>query len=267
MGAQGRRSRSGEPRPSGQHLLRSGPLARELVAQAGVSPTDLVLEFGAGTGRITDALARSGARVIAVELDPGYADALRRRFRSSRRVTIVETDILHAPLPERPFRAFGSIPFALTTALLRRLLDEPASPLVRADLLVEYAVARKRSSVWPGNLVSLGWLPWWDFRLSRHLPASAFEPPPSVDAGLLSIVKRPLPLIPLERREDFIKFLRSGFRQAQMPLHRSLRGRIPARTWKRAARERGIGRGATPTDLDVFDWVALFSLVPHFARP
>lgn len=267
MGAQGPRSRPGEPRPSGQHLLRSGPLARELVAQAGVAPADLVLELGAGTGRITEALARSAACVIAVELDPGYAEILRRRFLTERRVTIVEADVLQAPLPGDPFRAFGNIPFGLTTAILRRLLDDPASPLVRADLVVEYDVARKRSSVWPSNLVSLGWLPWWDFGLSRHLPASAFEPPPSVDAGLLSIAKRLRPLIPPDRRGDFIKLLRMGFRQASLPVHRSLRGRIPERTWKRTARERGIGRGATPGDLDVFDWVALFSLVPHFTRP
>jgi 23S rRNA (adenine-N6)-dimethyltransferase len=267
VGAQRPRSRPDEPRPSGQHLLRSGPLARELVAQAGVGSADLVLELGAGTGRITEALAGPAARVIAVELDPGYAEILRRRFRTERRVTIVEADVLQAPLPGGPFRAFGNIPFGLTTAILRRLLDDPASPLVRADLVVEYDVARKRSSAWPSNLVSLGWLPWWDFRLSRHLPASAFEPPPFVDAGLLSIAKRPRPLIPSDRRGDFMKLLRLGFRQASLPVDRSLRGRVPERAWKRTARERGIGRGATPSDLDVFDWVALFLLVPHFTRP
>ena len=266
MGAQRSRSRSGESRPSGQHLLRSGLLARELVAQAGVGPADLVLELGAGTGRITEPLARSAARVIAVELDIGYAETLRRRFRTERRVTIVEADVLQTPLPGDPYRVFGNIPFGLTTAILRRLLDEPTSPLMRADLVTEYEVARKRSSVWPSNLVSLGWLPWWDFRLSRHLPASAFEPRPSVDAGLLSISKRPRPLIPPDRRGDFIKLVRAGFRQASLPVHRSLRGRIPERTWKRTARERGIERGATSSDLDVFDWVALFSLVPPLTR-
>ena len=267
MGARGPRSRPGAPRPSGQHLLRSGPLARELVAQAGVGPTDLVVEFGAGTGRITEALATSAARVIAVELDVGYAEALRRRFGADPRVTIVGADALQAPLPDEPFRVFGSIPFGLTTSIFRRLLDDPSSPLARADLVVEYDVARKRSSVWPSNLVSLGWLPWWEFRLSRHLPASAFEPRPSVDAGLLSITRRDWPLIPPGRRGDFLKLVGAGFRHADVPVHRSLRGRIPERSWKRTARERGIGRGTTATDLDVFDWVALFLLVPASARP
>lgn len=265
MGVQGPRSRPGAARPSGQHFLRSGPLARELVAQAGVGSTDLVVEFGAGSGRITEALAHSAARVIAVELDAGYAEVLRRRFRGNRRVTVIEADMLQARLPEAPFRIFGNLPFGLTTSVLRRLLDDPSSPLARADLVVEYDVARKRSSVWPSNLAALGWLPWWEVRLSRHLPASAFEPRPSVDAGLLSIARRPQPLIPGDRRAEFLTLVGAGFRHADLPVHRSLRGRIPERTWKRAARERGIGRGASATDLDVFDWVALFLLVPRSA--
>jgi 23S rRNA (adenine-N6)-dimethyltransferase len=237
------------------------------VAQAGVGPTDLVVEFGAGTGRITEALAHRAARVIAVELDAGYAEVLRGRFRGNPRVKVVEADILETPLLEAPFRVFGNLPFGLTTSILRRLLDDPSSPLARADLVVEHDVARKRSSVWPSTFATLGWQPWWEFRLLRHVPASAFEPPPSVDAGLMSITKRRPPLIAPERRGDFLKLVRAGFRQADLPVDRSLRGRIPERTWKRAARERGIRRGATATDLDVFDWVALFLLASPSARP
>jgi 23S rRNA (adenine-N6)-dimethyltransferase len=236
------------------------------VAEAGVGPTDIVVEFGAGTGRITEALARSAARVIAVELDARYAEDLRGRFGEDPRVTVVEADILETPLPEAPFRVFGNLPFGLTTSILRRLLDDPSSPLVRADLVVEHDVARKRASVWPSNFASLGWQPWWEFRLLRHVPASAFEPSPSVDAGLMSITRRPRPLIAPERRGHFLRLVGTGFRRADLPVHRSLRGRIPERAWKRAARERGIGRGATATDLDVFDWVALFRLVTSSGR-
>ncbi len=261
MGEQGRRSRPGQLRPSGQHLLRSDQLAREVVVQAGIGGTDLVFEIGAGTGRITDVLAGLAARVVALELDPGFADTLRRRFRARPQVAIVEADVLRVPLPRVPFRAFGNIPFGLTTAVLRRLLDDPTSALDRADLIVQYEVARKRSSVWPSDLLSLGWTPWWEFHLARHLPAWAFEPAPSVDAGLLSIARRPRPLIPATRREEFLKLVRIGFRKAELPIQRSLGGRIPEAAWKRTARERGIRPRAKAKDLDVFDWVALFLLV------
>jgi 23S rRNA (adenine-N6)-dimethyltransferase len=215
-----------------------------------------VLEIGAGRGRLTDALARAEARVIAVELDPGFAESLRQRFRSRAGVTIVEADALQAALPDEPFRAFGNIPFGLTTAILRRLLDDPTSPLLGAHLIVQYEAARKRAAVWPSNLASLGWSPWWDFRLARRLPAAAFEPPPSVDAALLSITRRGEPLLPAGQREEYLTLVRAAFRQAGLPVQRSLRGRLPERAWKRRARDRGIRPGARASDLDVFDWVA-----------
>jgi 23S rRNA (adenine-N6)-dimethyltransferase len=266
VGARERRSRPGELRPSGQHLLRSNQLAREIVAQAGIGSNDLVVDIGAGTGRLTDPLASSAARVVAIELDPTFVATLRRRFHARPQVAIVEGDVLAVPLPRDPFRAFGNIPFGITTPILRRLLDDPASPLVRADLIVQYDVARKRSSVWPSDLVTLGWLPWWEFHLARHLPAGAFEPAPAVDAGLLSITKRRLTLIPRELRSDYVALVRAAFRRADLPVHRSLRGRVPERAWKRTARERGIGPGAKVRDLDVFDWTALFLLLHEIDR-
>lgn len=266
MGARERRSRPNEPRPSGQHRLRSNQLAREIVAQAGIGPKDFVVDIGAGTGRLTDPLASSAARVVAIELDPGFVAILRRRFRARPEIAIVEGDVLRVPLPRGPFRAFGNIPFGLTTPILRRLLDDPVAALVRADLIVQYDVARKRSSVWPSDLVSLGWLPWWEFHLGRHLPAGAFKPAPTVDAGLLSITKRRRPLIPPELRPDYVALVRAAFRRADLPLHRSLHGRVPERAWKRTARERGIGLRAKVRDLDVFDWTALFLLLHQMDR-
>jgi 23S rRNA (adenine-N6)-dimethyltransferase len=265
VGAQGRRSRSAESRASGQHLLRSDRIAHELVAQAGIRSHDVVLEVGAGRGRLTDALTGAAGRVVAVEVDPGFAERLRTKFRGRPDVTIVEGDILRIALPIVPFRTFGNIPFGLTSAILRRLLDDPTSPLVGADLIVQYEAARKRASVWPSNLASLGWLPWWEFRLTHRLPASAFEPVPSVDAALLSIGRRRAPLLSPARRRDFLEIVRQAFGQAGLPIQRSLRSRLPARAWKRTARERGIRPGATPSDLDVFDWIALFELVHHSA--
>jgi 23S rRNA (adenine-N6)-dimethyltransferase len=212
-------------------------------------------------GRITQALARSGARVVAVELDSAFAESLRKSVRGFPHVDVVEGDALQIPLPRAPFRAFGNVPFALTTAILRRLLDDPTTSLLGADLIVQYEAGRKRAAVWPSNVVSLGWQPWWGFHLARRLPSLAFEPPPQVDAGFLSISRRSRPLLPASRRDEYRKLVHSGFRQAGLPVHRSLRGRLPERAWKRMAHARGLPPGAKASDLDVFDWVALSLLV------
>jgi len=250
--------RSGWP-ASGQHLLRSDALAEELVALAGIGPADLVLEIGAGRGRLTAALALAARQVVAVELDPTFADGLRARFAGHTSVEILHGDVLQVPLPSTPFRAFGNVPFAISTAILRRLLDDPTSGLVGADLLLQYEAARKRASVWPSHLLTLGWLPWWELRLVRHLHAAAFQPPPSVDAGVLSVTPRPQPLLPAEQRDEYRSLLRQAFRRADRPVLRALGGRVTRGEWKRTMMSRGLFYGARPTDLDVFDWVALFA--------
>lgn len=56
------------------------PLARRLVALAGVRPGDVAVEPSAGEGAIVAELVAAGAEVHAVEVDPGRALRLRERF-------------------------------------------------------------------------------------------------------------------------------------------------------------------------------------------
>jgi 23S rRNA (adenine-N6)-dimethyltransferase len=228
------------------------------VRDAGIGSTDHVWEIGAGSGRLTVPLAECAGHVVAVERDPILAQELRRRFAGSRTVEVVEGDVLHVPLPSQPFRAFGNIPFAVTTPILRRLLDDPTSPLVRADLLVQFEAARKRATVSPSTLLTLGWAPWWEFALTRRIGRLGFEPAPSVDAGLLVVTRREPALLPATDRDAYVRLVRRAFERGSWPVRRSLRGVLPPLAWKRLARERGLKVDATPRDLDVHDWAEVF---------
>jgi FkbM family methyltransferase len=55
-----------------------------------IRPGDLVFDIGAHVGNQSRCLASLGARVIAVEPQPGFARWLRWLFRGDRRVTVVE---------------------------------------------------------------------------------------------------------------------------------------------------------------------------------
>src|SRR6266568_1695586 len=136
---------------------------------------DLVVDIGAGNGLITEALARRGARVLAIERDPALAARLRARFGAWPAVTVAEADVLTAPLPAEPFRVVANIPFGITTKILRRLLDSDA--LARADLIVQAEVARKRGTRGRGTLLNACWEPWFEFgtgaRRLRHARRAA----------------------------------------------------------------------------------------------
>jgi 23S rRNA (adenine-N6)-dimethyltransferase len=254
-----RSDRSGT-RPNGRHLLRSPKLAAELVHEAGIRQDDHVVEIGAGTGRLTRALADRGARVTAIEIDPDDARRLRATFTGDGLVEVVEADALVAKLPSTPFRVFGNLPFSIATPILRRLLDEPRSPLEAADVLIQFESARKRAQVWPSTAVSIRWLPWWELTLARRIPRFAFEPVPSVAAGLLAVRRRPGPLLDERDRAAFAAIVGRAFRHGALPVRRSLRAGLPPMSWKRLARERGLPIDAAAGDLNVFDWVAVYRI-------
>ena len=209
MSAGKRTPRDERRRRLGQNFLRPD-LAATLVAEAAFDPGDLVVEIGAGRGAFTFALARHGVDVIALERDPRWAEQLRREVRrqGAARVTVVCCDALHYRMPRRPFRAMGSLPFGATTALLRHLLDDRGSGLRRADLVVQWEVARKRAAMPPTTLLSTAWAPWWSFALGRRLPADAFRPVPSVDAAVLRVTRREPPLLPDHMADAYASFVR-----------------------------------------------------------
>ncbi len=210
MSADKRTRRDGERRRLGQNFLRPD-LADALVAEAAFAVGELVVEIGAGRGACTFALARRGVRVIALEKDPHWAEQLRREVsrRRAHNVSVVCRDVLGYRMPRRPFRALGSLPFGATTAILRHLLDDPGSGLRRADLVVQWEVARKRAAMPPTTMLSTAWVPWWSFAVGRRIPAGAFRPVPSVDAAVLRVTRRVPPLLPHRMADAYADFVRS----------------------------------------------------------
>jgi 16S rRNA A1518/A1519 N6-dimethyltransferase RsmA/KsgA/DIM1 with predicted DNA glycosylase/AP lyase activity len=77
-----------EPRHRfGQNFMIDQNLVR-LVADAGeITPADVVIEVGPGTGTLTEELLSRGVRVLAVEIDRDLAKLLRERFSTNARFT------------------------------------------------------------------------------------------------------------------------------------------------------------------------------------
>jgi 23S rRNA (adenine-N6)-dimethyltransferase len=234
-------------RGRGQHFLRSSKLAAELVRAAHIQRDDLVLDLGAGTGVLTTALAGRARRVVAVEIDSRLAAQLERRLPA---VEVLVADALRVPLPREPFKVVANLPFDGATAILRRLLD-PRAALVTADVVVQWGLACKRTAVWPSTQLSAYWGAWFELSVSRRLPRCVFAPPPPVEAGVLRIVRRSEPLIPVAERRPYEVFLARSYRDG-------LGAVIPRRELNRSAAELGFERGARPRDLDVRQWAALY---------
>jgi 23S rRNA (adenine-N6)-dimethyltransferase len=235
-----RRARSARPpgRAPSQHFLRSQALAAELVRDAGIGPDELVLDLGAGTGRLTAELARVARGVVAVELDPRLAERLVGRWPNVR---VACDDAASVPLPDEPFRVVANLPFTGAMGILRHLLDDPCVPLERADVIVEWGVAVKRALPWPSSLNDVLWGAWHTSSVTRRLPRRCFRPSPSVDAGVLVFERRHEPLVPPEEAESYRRFVAYAFRRGRRAVRAEPRELDP-HEWAAAYRARASAR-------------------------
>ena len=245
-----------QARPRGRHALRSRSFADELVRDAGIAAGTLVLDLGAGSGVLTRALAAAGARVRAVELDVAALRQLEARFGGDSRVEVVEADATRVPLPDEPFAVVANLPFAAGTAILRRLLGDPAVRLSQLDAIVEWGLAAKRTAVWPSTLLGCIWGARYELQLVRRVPRACFAPPPSVDAAVLRATLRREPLVSPGEGAAYEALLRRAFAR-QAPLGRIL----PRRLVNRMAHELGFDPHARARDLDVRQWAGLYAAV------
>jgi 23S rRNA (adenine-N6)-dimethyltransferase len=240
-----RAQRARLPLAHSQHFLRTSSLAAEIVRDAYVGSGELVVDLGAGTGRLTAELARVARRVIAVELDPALAQRLCGRWDN---VEVVVDDAARVRLPGEPFRVVANLPFSRTNDLLRHVLDDPGTPLARADLIVQWGVAVKRGLPWPSTVNGVVWGASYEVSVTRRLPRRSFQPPPAVDAGVIVFRRRAVPLVRLEEADRYRRFVARGFRHGPRSV---ASGRSLRRIGAHAARAR---------DLDAHEWADLFSI-------
>jgi len=87
------------PRSLGQNFLTDEAILAQIVAAAGVTANDVVLEVGPGTGNLTRFLVATGAQVIAVEKDDTLVERLRQEFAKTPNIELVHGDILRVGIP------------------------------------------------------------------------------------------------------------------------------------------------------------------------
>lgn len=222
-------------------------------------PDAPVIEIGAGDGALTLPLQRLGRPLTGIEIDGRRAARLARR--TGPATEIVHADFLGFRLPSTPYVLVGNLPFHQTTAMLRRILRAPG--WTEAVLLVQWEVARRRAGVGGATLMTAQWWPWFEFRLVSRVPASAFRPRPGVDGGLMTMTRRPRPLVPVRDQRSYQDFAHRVFTGPGHGLERILATaapEIPRGEVRRWLRQHRIGPTTLPRGLGAHEWAELFAL-------
>jgi 16S rRNA (adenine1518-N6/adenine1519-N6)-dimethyltransferase len=198
----------------GQNFLVDTVLRDAIADSSGAGPDDEVLEVGAGAGTLTVALAGRCRRVVAVEFDRAMIPALREVVGELRNVEIVQADILRFDVAA----AFGSggeivagnIPYNLTGALIRKLLDSAPRPR-RLSLVVQKEVAERWAATTSASLATVAVQVFAEPRIVMTIPASSFTPPPRVDSALVILEVRAEPAVEVADVQHFLRFVEEVF--------------------------------------------------------
>ena len=251
----------------GQNFLVD-PSVRDAVARsAELTLEDEVLEVGAGVGTLTVALARLCRRLTAVEIDGRLIPALRDVSAGLANVEIVRSDILRfnvrSSFPQGGEVVAGNIPYNLTGALIRKLLDDEPRPR-RLSLVVQKEVAERWTASTGASLATVAVQVFAVARMVFTIPAAAFNPPPRVDSALVALDVRPRPAVDVGDLDHFFRFVESIFQFRRKQLGGAL-GRLAGDGSSNAA-ARLDALGIDPTrraqTLTLNEWEALYRAFP-----
>jgi 16S rRNA (adenine1518-N6/adenine1519-N6)-dimethyltransferase len=248
----------------GQNFLIDQALRDAIADASGAGPEDEVLEVGAGVGTLTVALATRCRRVVAVEFDRALIPALREVLDGHHNVEVAQADILRfdleAAFPRGGEIVVGNIPYNLTGALIRKLLDAPRRPRL-VSLVVQKEVAERWTATTTASLGTIAVQVFAEPRIVKTVPAASFTPVPRVDSALVVMDVRERPAVDVPDMNGFFRFVEDVFQFRRKQIGGTL-ARVAGLTGSEAAaRLDGIGVDSErrPQTLTLPEWAAVYS--------
>lgn len=210
----------------GQNFLIEPSGLRKVLSAAELQGDEQVLEIGAGLGSLTVLLAQNAREVIAIEIDQTLFPALQEAISQYKNVKTAHGDILELDLTnllsDEPFVVVANIPYYITSAIIRKLLETQKRPthmvLTIQKEVAERIIARDGKM----SLLALSVQIYGKPELVATIPAGAFYPAPDVDSAVLKLSLYEQPIIEDANTDAFFKLATAGFSQKRKTLRNSL---------------------------------------------
>ncbi len=227
----------------GQNFLIDLNLVELIVREAELTPRDVVLEVGAGTGSMTAMLAREAGAVVSVEVDHNVHQFASRAVGHLPQVTLLHTDALKNKnrlqpgvldavqhrldaVPHSRLKLVSNLPYNIATPVVSNLVASQV-PWTCMVITIQYELGL-RMQAGPGSS-NYGALSVWlqsqcGVRMLRKLGPSVFWPRPQVNSAIMKIVPDPALRARIADRAFFQDYIRRLFHQRRKLLRTVLVG-------------------------------------------
>lgn len=216
----------------GQNFLIDTHVLEKIIAAAGVTKDDCVLEIGPGIGTMTQYLAESARHVIAVEIDQNLIPILKDTLSAYENVTVINKDILKVDIQAlaqeynggRPIKVVANLPYYITTPIIMGLFESNV-PIDNITVMVQKEVA-DRMQVGPGTkdygALSLAVQYYAEPYIVANVPPNCFMPRPNVGSAVIRLTRHQTPPVIAKDPKLMFALIRASFNQRRKTLQNGL---------------------------------------------
>jgi 16S rRNA (adenine1518-N6/adenine1519-N6)-dimethyltransferase len=217
----------------GQNFLVDPNILHNIVASAHLDRSKGALEIGPGIGALTQHLAETAGRVVAVEIDQRLFPVLKETLSEYSHVELIHGDILKLDLAELFAQYFqevdqvsvvANLPYYVTTPIVMKLL-EARLPLEHIVVMVQKEVAERMSAA-PGTKqygsLSIAVQYYCEPKVVAIVPGSVFIPKPDVDSAVIRLTVRSKPPVVVKDESFFFEVMQASFVQRRKTLWNNL---------------------------------------------
>lgn len=213
----------------GQNFLTDYSVLEETVDAAEIE--NGVLEIGPGFGVLTDALARTGKKVVSVEVDERLLPVLEYTLADYDNVKVINRDILKTDITaliseefsNTPISIAANLPYYITTPIITALL-EARLPVNNMVFMVQKEVAERIAAKKgrDAGAISLFCQYFAEPEYIMTVPAASFYPPPKVDSAVLRLKMLDKPRVLVKDEKLLFQVIRASFAQRRKTLANGL---------------------------------------------
>ena len=212
----------------GQNFLIDTHVLDKIVAAAGITKEDMVLEIGPGIGTLTQYLCEAAREVVAVEIDRNLIPVLSDTLSAYENVTVLNEDVLKVDLDAlvreknagKPIKVVANLPYYITTPIIMKLLEENI-PVESITVMIQKEVA-ERMQAEPGGkeygALSLAVQFYADTYIAANVPPNCFMPRPNVGSAVIRLTKHEKCPVKVQDTSYMFKVIRASFAQRRKTL-------------------------------------------------
>lgn len=207
----------------GQNFITDTNLINKIVSSSKIDDKN-VIEVGPGRGALTKELAKRAKMVIAYEIDKDLTIYLDELVRNNDNLEVIYKDFLSIDFKsDKKWELIGNLPYYITTPILFKFLENnvynSATIMVQKEV-GERLISKPNSKKYNALSVIVQYLT--NVERVANVSKKLFFPVPKVDSVVIRLEKKNNREIPLEKEQDFLRFVKACFTQKRKTLANNL---------------------------------------------